>query len=153
MNLDSIFPDEANIPAEFKIDQPVHQKEYLINGEIHYAKGEMQKVYSPVFTKENGKLIQKELGSFPLLTEKEANEALEAAVNADTLLILRTQAKLAAIQQKRFALSWSIDTTKFSEITYKGFETDSIKSKATGLQKMFYNHQKPFTQNIKFYNK
>src|SRR6185312_4301098 len=77
-----IFPSEENIPEKFKFNTPIHQTEYLINGELRTYKGEVQKVLSPVcvFTKDG--LVQKELGSFPLLTDKEATEALNAAVEA-----------------------------------------------------------------------
>src|SRR5437868_4701462 len=82
MNIESIFPEEQNIPEQFRITEPIHQKEYLINGEIRYAKGEVQKVLSPVYIKTKSGLVQKELGSYPLLTAKESTEALNAAVQA-----------------------------------------------------------------------
>jgi hypothetical protein len=76
----------------------------------------------------------------------------EASKNARSLINNRTKAKATALEQKKFPLSWTIDTTKFSEILFKGYESDSMKSEATGLQKMFYNHDKPFTKKIKFFN-
>lgn len=76
----------------------------------------------------------------------------EASKNATALISNREKAKAAALEQKNFPLSWSIDTTKFSEITFKGYETDSIKSEATGLQKTFYDHNKPYIKKIRFFN-
>jgi len=53
-------------------------------------------------------------------------------------------------QQKQFALSWKPDSTAFSTITFKGYEPDSARSEATGLMKMFYNHDKKFTRQVPF---
>lgn len=82
MNLNFTFPKEQDIPVEFRIDQPTEQKEYLINGEIRISNGPFQKVLSPVCIETENGVVQKELGSYPLLTEKEAHEALNAAVEA-----------------------------------------------------------------------
>ena len=76
----------------------------------------------------------------------------EASGNAETLINTRSEAKNASLKQGNFPLSWKVDTTKFSEITFKGYKTDSVKSEATGLTKMFYNHDKPYTRKIKFFN-
>ena len=81
-DLASIFPEESQIPAEFKVER-VHQKEYLINGEIRTWEGPFQEVKSPVWYRTaDGKLEQATLGDYPLLTSKEAEEALKAAVAA-----------------------------------------------------------------------
>jgi glyceraldehyde-3-phosphate dehydrogenase (NADP+) len=80
--LATVFPEEYAIPAEYAYGEAVHQKEYLVNGEIKYWNGPVQDIYSPVciLTSEGPK--QKLLGSTPLLTEKEATDALNAAVEA-----------------------------------------------------------------------
>ena len=66
------------IPQKFQIVKPVQQKEYLINGEIRNWEGEMQEVVSPVFN-ETGRI---NIGAYPILTSKESQEALDAAVFA-----------------------------------------------------------------------
>jgi glyceraldehyde-3-phosphate dehydrogenase (NADP+) len=76
------FPDESMVPEKLRITEPVHQKEYLINGEIRKFEGQTQKVLSPVFINTANGLVQKELGSYPLLSAKEAVEALDAAQQA-----------------------------------------------------------------------
>lgn len=45
MNFENLFPKEENIPASVKLNGPLHQKEYLINGEIKHAEGATQKVF------------------------------------------------------------------------------------------------------------
>ncbi|HXA00819.1 MAG TPA: NADP-dependent glyceraldehyde-3-phosphate dehydrogenase [Cytophagaceae bacterium] len=82
MKVNFSFPEESAIPEQLRIKESVHQKEYLINGEIRIFEGLTQRVLSPIYIKNAHGLIQKELGSFPLLTEKESTEALNAAKEA-----------------------------------------------------------------------
>ncbi|MCK4666186.1 NADP-dependent glyceraldehyde-3-phosphate dehydrogenase, partial [Candidatus Dependentiae bacterium] len=71
-NLKNLFPEENQIPKEFKVKFPLHQTEYLINGELRVWSGPMQDVYSPICLKVSDKVTQEQMGSYPLLTEKEA---------------------------------------------------------------------------------
>lgn len=80
--LANVFPQENEIPEQFKIAQPLDQREYLINGELKTWTGNLNPVLSPVFIKEGAGYKQKVIGSTPLLTSKESLEALDAAVNA-----------------------------------------------------------------------
>ncbi|HOY30822.1 MAG TPA: NADP-dependent glyceraldehyde-3-phosphate dehydrogenase [Bacteroidales bacterium] len=79
--LDSVFPDKKNIPAPFLLPSPVEQKEYLINGEIRHWKGEVQPVYSPVFTGDD-LANPVYIGHYPLMDKAESLKALDAAVKA-----------------------------------------------------------------------
>jgi glyceraldehyde-3-phosphate dehydrogenase (NADP+) len=81
MNIKNLYPENENIPSEHNIEF-ISQKEYLINGEIRKWDGEFHQVLSPVYIKTDGSLEQKKLGEYPLLTEKEAMEAVEAAERA-----------------------------------------------------------------------
>jgi len=78
----SIFSEEDKIPEEFRLKSPVFQKEYLVNGELRIWDGAMQEVRSPIWLKTPAGLSQKVVGGYPLLTEKEALDALSAAANA-----------------------------------------------------------------------
>ena len=80
--LANIFRPEDSIPEHFKISQPIEQREYLINGELKIWDGNLNPVLSPVFIKEGDKVVQKNIGSTPLLTTKESLAALDAAVKA-----------------------------------------------------------------------
>ncbi|HRW99481.1 MAG TPA: NADP-dependent glyceraldehyde-3-phosphate dehydrogenase [Cyclobacteriaceae bacterium] len=82
MELSKIFPTEGEIPSQFAIAKPIEQREYLINGETRTWEGKLNPVLSPVFIKNDNKLTQAVIGSTPLLTEKEALQALNAAVAA-----------------------------------------------------------------------
>ncbi|MFZ4543409.1 MAG: NADP-dependent glyceraldehyde-3-phosphate dehydrogenase [Saprospiraceae bacterium] len=80
--LSQLFPSENQVPVEWKMDQPFHQKHYLVNGELREWKGEMQEVVSPIYIKTETGLQPKILGSYPLISEEAAMEALQAANRA-----------------------------------------------------------------------
>ena len=76
----------------------------------------------------------------------------QAAANSDALIAQRAKAKQATVSQTSFPLGWTVDTSHYTTIIFKGYQTDYVKSEATGLQKLIYDHDKPFTADIKFYN-
>lgn len=78
----NVFPEENNIPEQFKISKPINQQEYLINGELKIWNGALNPVASPVCVKEGNEYKQKIIGSTPLLTSKESLEALDSAAKA-----------------------------------------------------------------------
>jgi glyceraldehyde-3-phosphate dehydrogenase (NADP+) len=80
--LKSLFIEESQVPAEFQLGEEVHQREYLSNGEMKKWDGPVSEVYSPVCFPSADGLKRKLIGSYPLGTEKEAMEALDAATTA-----------------------------------------------------------------------
>lgn len=70
----------SQIPALFQIDQPLHQKNYLLDGELKQWQGETTDVFSTISSTENYQPTF--LGSIPNMKEKEALEALESSVKA-----------------------------------------------------------------------
>lgn len=78
----SIFPREADVPEEYRLAEPLHQQEYLLGGQLHTWEGKSHQVVSPIYTQGPEGLEAQVIGSYPLLTEKEALLALDAAVNA-----------------------------------------------------------------------
>jgi acyl-CoA reductase-like NAD-dependent aldehyde dehydrogenase len=79
--LSSIFVEENLIPPEFRITE-VHQREYLSNGEMKPWHGEVSEVYSPVGFLNGDGFTRKLIGTYPVCTEKEAFESLDAALAA-----------------------------------------------------------------------
>ena len=68
------------IPEEFRINEPINQKIYLVNGELKEWDGATAQVYSTISsTSEYAPTL---LGTVPDMDEKEALEALDAAVKA-----------------------------------------------------------------------
>lgn len=80
--LDSIFVEENQIPEEFKLPEELHQREYLSNGEMRTWDGEVHEVLSPICIRTDKGLQRKLIGTYPLCSEKEAKDALDAAVAA-----------------------------------------------------------------------
>lgn len=78
----SIFPAEIQIPPDVRIDRPVIQTEYLINGQIRHWSGPQNEVLSPICFKTPEGAKRFVLGSFPMLSQKEALEALDSACGA-----------------------------------------------------------------------
>lgn len=66
------------------------------------------------------------------------------------------QARKAAIEaikkQEEFALGYKTDTSKYQMIQFNGYETGRKPSTVTGMPRMYYDHSKPFSKPVKFYN-
>ncbi|MCX2744637.1 M14 family metallopeptidase [Mangrovivirga sp. M17] len=56
------------------------------------------------------------------------------------------------MDQTRFSLSWEIDTTDYQILNFKGYEGKIIKSEISGGERLYYNHEKPFEKELKFYD-
>ncbi|MBW7674843.1 NADP-dependent glyceraldehyde-3-phosphate dehydrogenase [Chryseobacterium chendengshani] len=76
-----IFKSESDIPEEYKV-QEIHQKVYLLNGELVEWKGEVTEIYSPVCIRTEKGLERKLLGSIPNIGPDEAMDVLDASVKA-----------------------------------------------------------------------
>jgi glyceraldehyde-3-phosphate dehydrogenase (NADP+) len=77
-----LFPDEAAIPAGLKAGLPLEQRTYLIDGDVRVWSGPVHEVLSPVCVRESAGLVQRRIGSYPAMSEKESLAALDAAVRA-----------------------------------------------------------------------
>jgi glyceraldehyde-3-phosphate dehydrogenase (NADP+) len=70
----------TTIPAEFQINNPIHQKQYLVDGELKVWEGKTADVYSTISSTET--YVPTYLGCAPDMGEPEALDALGAAVKA-----------------------------------------------------------------------
>lgn len=80
--LNQLFVEEKDIPAQYLLPGEIHQREYLSDGAMKTWNGNVHEVYSPICIQTADGLKRKLIGTYPVCTEKEANEALEAAVRA-----------------------------------------------------------------------
>jgi glyceraldehyde-3-phosphate dehydrogenase (NADP+) len=71
---------KTSIPEEFQIKNPIHQKKYLVNGELRTWEGNTAEVFSTISSTDEYK--QTLVGSIPDMGEAEAMDALNAAVAA-----------------------------------------------------------------------
>lgn len=77
--IEHIFPRPAEVPDRLRPSGFLDQREHLVNGELRLWSGPMQTVLSPVCAPGESGPQPVALGRYPLLTEREALSALEAA--------------------------------------------------------------------------
>lgn len=70
----------VHIPEQFRLNQPLHQRTYLVDGQLKTWKGGSSEVYSTISEKQPYQPTL--LGSIPDMGEAEAMEALDAALGA-----------------------------------------------------------------------
>jgi hypothetical protein len=68
-------------------------------------------------------------------------------------LLRKRAADIAAdLDSARLALDWKADRSKWDTIVFKGYETGMKTSEVTGMPRMFYDHTKPFSSAVRFYD-
>jgi len=75
-----------------------------------------------------------------------------ASKNSAKIRSLRDETKRASMTQVEFPLSWSLDRSKYKEVTYKGFEAGRKPSEVSGQPRLYYDRSKPFEKTVKIYN-
>ena len=81
--LKKLFPRDGEIPPEHRLAGPIHQRTYLVDGELRSWNGQCKTVLSPVCVRlPDDELKQVEIGSYPVMGETESDAALDAAVAA-----------------------------------------------------------------------
>ena len=65
---------------------------------------------------------------------------------------LKTSAEEPNSEKRYYHLNWQVDTTKTSTLSFKGFEADTIISEVTGMPRLKYLRDKPFTKDVVYQN-
>nr|WP_299074700.1 M14 family metallopeptidase [uncultured Allomuricauda sp.] len=52
----------------------------------------------------------------------------------------------------QYYFNWQVDTTRTSKLNFKGFEANLIPSEVTGLSRLKYDREKPFTKEVIYHN-
>jgi glyceraldehyde-3-phosphate dehydrogenase (NADP+) len=78
----NVFPNADTIPEPLRSGRYWDVARFLINGVVRPWTGPCQEVQSPVHVRQDGRLKPVKLGRYPMMTEKEAMEALAAACEA-----------------------------------------------------------------------
>jgi len=81
-DLARLFPQEQDIPERFRMNTCLDQNRVLVNGEIAPWKGRVGDVFSPIYLRKENAWTKKRIGSHPVMTRKEALQALDAARRA-----------------------------------------------------------------------
>ena len=64
----------------------------------------------------------------------------------------RRLANQQVAEQDVFSIFWELDTSKYKEIEFKGFEAGEKRSSISGEQRLYYDREKPYTKTIVYYN-
>ena len=65
---------------------------------------------------------------------------------------LRKEAFNKTYTNNLYPLDWKIDTTKQTNLKFKGYEGEMITSDVTGLQRLKYDRNQPFTKDVVYMN-
>jgi hypothetical protein len=74
----------------------------------------------------------------------------QAGLYAKELIEKRKASVKAMQQQPGFALSWKVDSTRYDKISFMGYEAAYKTSEVTGMQRLYYDHSRPYTKEIKY---
>lgn len=72
--------------------------------------------------------------------------------NHRTIQTVRKQAVTDLLNASTHAINWKLDTTTFDTIPFSGYAAEYKMSAVTGIERLFYNREKPFTKYIKYFN-
>ncbi len=75
-----------------------------------------------------------------------------ASINAAALIKQREKARAKVVKERSFPFKWTVDTSRYSFVNFKGYEQAYKPSDATGLNRMYYDRSKPFTRQVRFFN-
>ena len=77
-----IFSSWETVPENARLQFPIHQSQYLLNGTLKNWQGNFTKVISPIYVRTDETLERVEIGEIPHFTVSEAMLALDAAAKA-----------------------------------------------------------------------
>lgn len=75
-----------------------------------------------------------------------------ASAHAADIIAKRNASIETVKRQQQFALNWKTDSTNNEILLFRGYKAEYKTSNVTGMQRMFYNHEKPYVLPVKYYN-
>ena len=72
--------------------------------------------------------------------------------DASTLGEMKKKVDAEVSKQQTYALNWELDEGKVDTIMFKGYAAEYKNSDVSGLKRLYYDLNKPYTKTIKFYN-
>jgi len=75
-----------------------------------------------------------------------------AGRNARVIKSLRQQTKTSLTSKTEFAVRWRLDSSRFTTITFKGYEAGKKPSAVSGLPRLFYDRSKPYEKKVTLFN-
>jgi len=74
------------------------------------------------------------------------------STNSAAIKALREVQIIQQLQAADHPIAWSLDKSKYVEVTYKGFQSGRKTSEISGLPRLYYDRTKPFEKQVKVYN-
>jgi Zinc carboxypeptidase len=74
------------------------------------------------------------------------------SMNHKEILRLRAEANQLTRNLNDYVLDWDQDSTRWDLIAYRGYRYEDTVTPITGRKTGFYNHDKPYTDTIRYYN-
>ncbi|MEI6086979.1 MAG: M14 family metallopeptidase [Bacteroidota bacterium] len=91
---------------------------------------------------------QRVIQTYELMQTMIAQASLQASAIKEA-----KQLSIEAIKnQNDFVVSYKVDTSHFDLIDFMGYQAFKKPSAVTGMERLYYDRSKPFTQKVKFYN-
>ncbi|MCB9064755.1 MAG: hypothetical protein H6551_06380 [Chitinophagales bacterium] len=75
-----------------------------------------------------------------------------ASTKAAEIKDSRKQQKQWIKNSAELSIAWDVDTTKSTIIEFKGYDGQMITSEVSGMPRLFYNKQKPYTKKVPLRN-
>ncbi|WP_105045001.1 M14 family metallopeptidase [Polaribacter gangjinensis] len=72
--------------------------------------------------------------------------------NSKKIKELRTKATQEILAKKTYPIQYKVDEAQFRILNFKGFEGEMIDSKVTTGKRLFYDQNKPFVKEIKYFD-
>ena len=71
---------------------------------------------------------------------------------SETIKELRAKATDEILAKSTYPIHFKVDKEKFRTLSFKGYEGEMIDSKVTNGKRLFYNRNKPFEKDVKYYD-
>ena len=72
--------------------------------------------------------------------------------NSEEIKDLRLKASTGILAKKTYPIHFKVDKENYSTLNFKGYEAEIIDSKVTNGKRLFYNQNKPFEKEIKYFD-
>jgi len=72
--------------------------------------------------------------------------------NAEKITGIRASEKESSPLKKEYYLNYEVDSTQTSALQFKGYHDTLVKSEVTKLERLKYNKDKPYTEEVTYYN-
>ena len=72
--------------------------------------------------------------------------------NSKKIKELRSKATHEIVAKRTYPIQYEVDNEKFRILNFKGFEGELMDSKVTTGKRLFYNQNKPFVKEIKYFD-